>query len=360
MMSGDGYVVRVRPRLARLTSAQAVGLCEAAMRFGAGLIDVTNRANIQIRGVTEADWPALMAALEGFDLLDPDAETESRRNIVVAPDWVEGDDTHRLTLDLLARLHDLPALPPKMGFAIDAGPAPVLTAVSTDFRIERSADGRLMLRADGRDAGLPLDQGAEINCLIRLVEWFATSGGVKAGRMARHHVPLPDWAQGSATPAATGPCLRAGPHDLGPVHGLTFGQVRACDLLQAITTSDATALRVTPWRVLLLEGGANGPHEGLLSDHDSPLMRVDACPGAPFCPQASVETRQLAARLAPKVQGRLHVSGCAKGCARMAAAEAVVIGNAGRYDIAMNARAGDTPVLTGLTLGQTLDHFGAA
>ena len=112
--------------------------------------------------------------------------------------------------------------------------------------------------------------------------------------------------------------------------------------------------------MLLLEGGANGPHEGLLWDDGNSLMRIDACPGVPYCPQAGVETRDLAARLAPVVQGRLHVSGGAKGCARMAAADAVVIGRDGRNDIAMNARAGDTPVLTGLTVAQTLDHFGAA
>ena len=46
MMSGDGLVVRVRPRLARLSADQVQALCAAAMRHGAGLIDLTNRANL--------------------------------------------------------------------------------------------------------------------------------------------------------------------------------------------------------------------------------------------------------------------------------------------------------------------------
>mgnify|MGYP002856696220 FL=1 len=359
MMSGDGYVVRVRPRLARLTSAQATGLCEAAAQHGAGLIDVTNRANIQIRGVSEAAWPALMTDLEALGLLDTDADTETRRNIVVNPDWVAGDDTERLAIELIDRLAELPALPPKMGVAIDAGVGPILHETSADFRLERSALG-LILRADGHDLGLPLEPGQEIDALMRLAEWFIASGGAEVGRMARHAAPLPDWAQGTQAPATARPKPPPGAHPIGAVYGLGFGQVRAVDLMQAIRDSRADALRITPWRMLLLEEAEAGARAGLIGDANSPLMRVDACPGAPFCPQSSVETRALAAQLAPVVKGQLHVSGCAKGCARKARADTVVIGDHGRFNIALNACAGDDPVETGLTHTQILDYFGAA
>jgi precorrin-3B synthase len=360
MLSGDGYVVRVRPRLARLTTAQAQGLCEAAEAHGAGLIDLTNRANIQIRGVAETAWTGLIADLEHLDLLDPDAATETRRNIVVTPFWTDGDDTQRLANELMARLHDLPSLPPKMGFAIDAGTGPVLGGVSADFRIERGGSGALILRAEGRSTGTPLRPGAEIDTLIRLAHWFVDSSGPEAGRMVRHAAPLPDWANPTEAPAPAHLPLRPGRHPMGAAQGFAFGQVRARDLARALTDSGAAALRVTPWRVALLETGVPGPRNGLLWDADAPELRVDACPGAPFCPQASVETRDLARRLAPHVTGRLHVSGCAKGCARMTAADTVVIGQDGRYALAQNARAGDTPAQTGLSADQILAHFGAA
>ncbi len=205
MMSGDGYVVRVRPRLARLTAAQAVGLCEAAMRHGAGLIDVTNRANIQIRGVTEPAWPLLMAELETLDLLDPDAGVEARRNIVVAPDWAEGDNTQRITSELLARLHELPALPPKMGFAIDAGAGPMLAETSSDFRLERGVHGGLILRADGRAMGAPVPVGAEVDALIALAMWLLASDGAQAGRMARHSADLRIGRTGLSAPPRPAP-----------------------------------------------------------------------------------------------------------------------------------------------------------
>jgi precorrin-3B synthase len=52
MASGDGLIVRVRPLLARLTAAQALGLCKAALAHGSGLIDLTSRANLQLCGAT--------------------------------------------------------------------------------------------------------------------------------------------------------------------------------------------------------------------------------------------------------------------------------------------------------------------
>ena len=53
MQSGDGLVVRMRPRGGRLSAAQAAGIAELAERYGNGLIDLTSRANLQIRGVSE-------------------------------------------------------------------------------------------------------------------------------------------------------------------------------------------------------------------------------------------------------------------------------------------------------------------
>jgi len=358
MESGDGFVVRVRPRLARLEAAQALGLCAAAAEYGAGLIDLTNRANLQLRGVPEGALTGLRDALAGLDLLDPDIASEQRRNILLAPDWAPGDDSHRLALALLDRLGALPDLPPKMGFAIDAGPAPVLSGDPADFRIERGAGGGLILRADGRAAGCALEPGAEIDRLIELAHWFVQSGGPAAGRMARHTASLPDLAQGTPA-AAPRPALRPGPHPLGPARGLPFGQVAAGDLDRAIRASGAVALRLTPWRVLLLEGGQDGDWPGLVADPAAPGLRIDACAGAPLCPQASVATRDLARRLAPHVSGRLHVSGCAKGCARPGPADVVLTGRAGRFDLAFGARAGDTPVATGLTPGQIIQRFGA-
>lgn len=355
MAAGDGLLVRVRPRLGRLDARQLRALCEASLACGNGLIDATNRAGLQMRGVSEASWPGLMDRLVEAGLVDPDPERERRATLVLAPDWQADDDTHRIATDLLARLDDLPSLPGKVGYAIDAGAAPVLGSTPADFRIERGESGELILRADGRDAGVPLEQGREVDTLIALAEWFGASGGLAVGRVARHHAPLPDTLAGSERPAAAGEPVRPGTHPLGAAYGLPFGRIEAERMLSLLDTAAPPAMRLTPWRVLLFEGIAPRAVDGFASD--AAAITADACPGAPACPQASVATRPLALRLAPLVDGRLHVSGCSKGCAYTRPADVVLTGRGGRFDLAFEARAGDPPAATDLTPDQLLARF---
>jgi len=362
MLSGDGLLVRVKPRLCRLTGEQVRRLCAAAIEHGSGLIDVTSRANLQIRGVSEINWPPLQRELVALDLVDADAAMERRRNILVAPDWQEGDDTHRIAGDFEARLGELPGLPGKVGFVVDAGAGCALGSDAGDFRIERGTDGGLILRADGRPTGVAVLQGQEADALIALARWFVASGGAQAGRMARHGTALPEWAAGNVPPMATARPIQPEAWGLGAAFGLPFGRVEASVLAELVSRdSEPRALRFTPWRILLVEGGRSvGPTYGLVTDPADPLLHVDACPGTPHCLQASVETRDLARRLAPLIAGQLHVSGCAKGCACQRAADITLTGRDGRYDISLNALAGSPAIRPGLSLRQVLAHFGAA
>jgi precorrin-3B synthase len=354
MAAGDGLLVRVRPRLGRLTRAQTLGLGAAAEAQGNGQIDLTNRANLQIRGVRADSWAPLIATLCALGLVDSDPVIEARRALIVAPDWQTGDDTHRIARELTARLAELPALPGKFGFAIDTGVAPVLSDAPADIRIERGESGGVILRADGRATGAAASAGAAVDALIALAHWFVASGGVAAGRMARHGAPLPRWADQGDRPADAAPAGLASSHPLGAVHGIPFGRVEAATLARVVEPASVVAIRVTPWRRLIVEGGAAA------DAGDAAAIRADACVGAPACPQASVATRGIARRLAPHVVGHLHVSGCAKGCARALPAAVVLTGRDGRFDISFDARAGDPPALSGLDEAQILAHFGAS
>lgn len=356
MAAGDGLLVRVKPRRARLTRAQLLGLCEAAVAHGNGLIDLTSRGNLQIRGVAEAGWRRLVQRLIALDLVHADPEIEKRRNVLVAPDWRPGDDTHRIAGDLLAALDTVPILPGKMGFVIDAGPRPLLSDAPGDFRIERDGAGGLILRADGRTNGAPVAVGDEAAALVRLAHWFVETGGTASGRMARHVAPLPAWAAEHIAPAAPAGAIAPGRHPLGAALAVPFGQLDAAALAGAVV-GEVAGIRVTPWRTILAEG-VGLQVAGLIDDPADPLLRADACVGAPACPQAGVETRTLARALAPLVSGRLHVSGCAKGCARAQTADVVVTGRDGRYDLAFDARAGAPPSHPGLTPDTLLALFG--
>ena len=54
MASGDGLVVRIRPHGGRLSAAQAAGIAAAALAHGNGEIDLSARANLQLRGIAPA------------------------------------------------------------------------------------------------------------------------------------------------------------------------------------------------------------------------------------------------------------------------------------------------------------------
>ncbi|GGX95660.1 precorrin-3B synthase [Litchfieldella qijiaojingensis] len=377
MSTGDGLLVRVHPHLGRLTRVQMLALCDAAETFGSGLIELTSRANLQLRGVSEATWPGLMDVLVEHGLVDPDPHTERRPQLLLAPDWQAGDATHEAARLLLARLSEMPELPAKMGFAIDAGDAPVLGDVSADFRIERSASGTLqprasgglLVRADGHALGTPVDSiVAAVEHLVRLAHWFVDSGGRESGRMRRHQAPLPAWASESIRPAEAGARLALGEHSRGRVFGLPFGRAPASVLRAAIDPASLApeasgAVRVMPWRRLLVEGAENGDEAasvaGLLDDNRDPRLSMDVCPGAPHCEQASVETLGLALELAEclsgRVEGPVHVSGCAKGCARRQPAEVCLTGRSGRFDLIVSDRADGAPVATGLSEAEVVE-----
>lgn len=350
MMSGDGLIVRVRPRLGRLTRAQMLGLCDISQTHGNGIIDLTSRANLQLRGINEDQHEAVLDALHALTLLDNTPEAETKRNIVTTPIWQEGDLTTRLHAAILAALPNMPTLPAKMGITIDTGPRPILTDTSADFRFERSDSGGLILRADGAQAGKDITEQDAPQALNDLANWFIATNGPAVGRMARHlkTTPLPDTWQDSPA-ALTGDRIKPGPAFGGYIYGAPFGSIETKAMTALVHDSQATALRVTPWRSFLLEDAHLCDAHGFVTDADDPLLRVHACPGAPACASATVETRQIARDLAARYPGTLHISGCAKGCAHPRPAATTLVGRDGTFDLVEQGHPWDQPRQRGLS-----------
>lgn len=357
MATGDGLLVRVRPPLGELSRQQILALCEAAETFGSGLIELTSRANLQLRGVTDESWPTLMAFLVEHQLVSDDPEAERQPQLMLAPAWQEGDDTHTIARLLQTRGSELASMPGKVGIAIDAGNAPVLGDSAADFRIERSVEGSLIVRADGYARGTAVsDTEAAVEQLVHLTHWFVNTGGWASGRMRRHTAPLPYWAQADTAPAPPGEKLALGEYQEGMVVGLPFGRVAAETLREAISQTSARVVQVTPWRRLLLQDCDTLPAiDGLIRHNSDPRLAMDACPGAPYCEQASVATQPLAEKLSGWVEGTVHISGCAKGCARRAPADVCLVGQAGRFNVVVNGGTDSTPIKTGLTESEALD-----
>ena len=352
MQSGDGLVVRVRPFGGRLKAAQISGLAYLAERHGNGLIDATSRANLQIRGVSETSHRPLLDGLAQLMLLDPDGDTESRRNILVTPFWRERDETQALASELEEALAGSALeLPTKFGFAIDDGTSRVLAGDSADVRIERDVSGGLMVRADGARRGRSVARGEAVATALAVARWFVASGARDGrGRMAPHLAAgarLPEELRGEAEPAPIMAAARAGLYPQGAMIGVAFGQMPHMTLDQL----SGRALRMTPWRMVLSEGARNMPSaSGLITEAYDPALRVIACSGAPRCREAHADTRGLAAALAPNIggAGRLHVSGCGKGCAHSGAAAITLVATAQGFDLVRGGSTRDEPILRGL------------
>lgn len=347
MASGDGLVVRIRPWLGEVSVAQAEVLATMAEQFGTGVIELTSRANLQIRGVSEADHDALITALQSAGMLDQDPAQEGRRNLVMTPEWSPADFTHRLAENLLKVLPELPELPSKFGYVIDTSDAPWVSDAPGDIRLERGADDPLILVADGAARGLPVTEGTAMAALKEMVAWFVESGGREAGRMARHvsNTPLPDtWLTAARRREA-----RPSNSTFGAILGVPFGQVEAAALRRLIDGTELTALRVLPDRRLLAIGSLPLTAEGFCAP-DDPLLKMHACTGAPGCTQALGPTRAIARRLAQDVPHgeSLHISGCAKGCAFPRRADHTLVATHAGFDLVTNGAPWDAPTKRGL------------
>ncbi len=358
MLSGDGLVVRLRVPQGRLTPTKARGVAGLAARYGNGMLDLSNRGNLQLRGVNPARHEGLIEALRALALIDADERAERRRNIMVSPFWQAGDDTEFLSqaLSSAAQSHALPDVSAKFGYAVDAGPQPVLQADPADLRFERSVEGQLLLCIEGAPRGKPVTRATAVTEAIALAEWVRAQGVTRAARATAAGASLPAGFDCLRQTGQGAPAL--GVYPAGALVACAFGQMEA-ETLAAL--ADLGPLRLTPWRRVLIEGTTRLPElPGLITAADDPLLRVVACIGAPGCAQGRGETRALARRLAtvvPKGQ-RLHVSGCAKGCASPRSTDLTLTAIApGRYDLIKGGRADAAPDLRELTPTAVVSHF---
>ena len=358
MQSGDGLIVRVRPHAGAVALDEARALADLARRLGNGHIDLTRRANLQLRGLREAGLDELQAELGRLGLVDADAETEAVRNVMLAPLADVASDAHAIAVSLEKALADdrrLRDLPTKFGLLVDDGGAVSIAGERAD----------ICLRAVVGQVAVGLDTPAGTRWLGACAPGAAADVAVRAmhafldGAPHRRMRDLPEADQAKMR-AALMPMLAPLPpfevsdgRVLGLVDGVVgiavpFGRLEASQLLRLIdlaATSGAHELRLSPWRALyirvrdeaagrtLLQGAEA---IGLIVGGDDPVLRVEACPGAPDCEASSVDARGDARRLAAlavarRFTGSLHVSGCAKGCARSAPSGLVLVGEGGRY-----------------------------
>lgn len=396
METGDGYLVRLRIVNGELSFSQARAVAELSERFGNGLIDISARANLQLRGVTKAGLEGLWTRLADVGLLSADPAAESAP--IVTPSPLAGFDdsmvldTRSIVAALEARLMRdvaLRALPAKFGFLVDGVGVAPLTGIDADVGLHAfhtPGGPRFAVRLGGALAGsVAVDEAPD------------AAGRIGAAFLAlrldeRRMAPLVQRLRvtaiarraaigGDVEGVAPAPIDRRavlGVHALGTTSfvgaAADFGQLSARNLRRLADRAEAHGaadLRLTPWRALLAPGlEANAARAlagelgdcGFILDGDDPRLALAACSGKPACASAYDDVRVTALSLAPLLgdyRGVLHISGCRKGCAHNARAPLTFVAYAGGYDVVENGLARDEPSARGLSVAALAAYLGA-
>ncbi len=376
MPTGDGLLVRVKPPGGLLSSGAARLLAQAALRHGNGIIELTSRANLQIRGLTPSSAPRFAAAMVAAGLASADPGVERRRNVMALPlagyDPAAAADAGPLAAALEAMLAAEPALaalPAKFGFAVDGGGV---------LALSDSAD--ITIRTDGARHWIGLGE-AEAPCssnrTIDFVRDLARAAGARHMRelgtsafTAAGLLPAPRTAR-LASPLPVG--FVAYPHSTTGAFGLglPFGQADAAAFEAMAGLAErfcGGTLRTSPWRSMLL-GQVEARHapalfdaaaaNGLIADSKDRRLQMAACIGSAGCASGTVRARDDAAALASAGwTGFLHVSGCAKGCAHPGDTRHTLVGEGGSYGLVRDGRASGVPCVTGLSVAEAATHLG--
>ncbi len=398
MRSGDGLLVRIKPRAGTFSISALAAIADAAARFGSGEIDLTNRGNLQLRGVSDDSYDDAITALRAADLIDRSAAVEAVRNVVVDP--LSGIDPERQNVrDVAARFEDvladeprLWALPGKFGFSFSGNSEPAVAGRAADIMIAAMGEG-FDLCLDGvaefrcavtegdvidaarRLALVFLELAAKDPALRRMKDAVARFGAGRifelAGLQASSRTV--DAAIGSASAGM----LSRSDRVFGVGIGLPFGRITADQLLLLCQFAESAKLKdvfTSPQRILVFPVAERASAErvlqaadkiGLIVVPEDPRLQMDVCPGSPACGNATTDTRGDARRLVDALNGSLsgysvHVSGCEKGCARQSAADFTLIARAGRYDLISNGVPGDPTALANLDaddIGNAVSRF---
>lgn len=354
----DGGLARVRLPGGRIDADGLVALAEAADRWGNGVVEMTNRANLQIRGVrTDAAAglaDALLSAGLSFGVYG-----DRRRNVLMGPlcdldpDAVDYGPLLDPLLRALSSEPRLDALSDKFGLALDGGGAWPLTARRAAVIAQPGPEPSTAVVTCAWSPPRVLEQA---DLAIELAAIAATS---------INHSYRSIVVAGKAAPVA-GP-IGCGANWVGAMP--TLGRVDATTLVglaELARRHCSGTLRLTAWRsVLFPRPSEPGPliaglHRlGLVVDPNDPAAAVIACAGIAACTSALADVMGDARRVIEARRERgapvksIHFSGCNKCCAQCTPASITLIASEpGRYDIYRSGRV----VATGLSAPQTIEE----
>lgn len=357
----DGALARVRVPGGVLTVPQAEALADAARRLGDGDLHLTSRGNVQLRGLRDDCGAELAALLDAAGLL-PSHGHERVRNIVASP--LSGLDGRGVldvrpwlsALDALLCASDAAqALSGRFLFALDDGRGDV-AGLGADVTVRATAGGDALLGLGSAVEALRVSVADAPQAALLAAEAFLDvmrASGARVWRVSELDVApaellravrrrLAEAGIDSAQAQQNSPsetAERQGPPSgivgsalsvHAPLGRLTATQWRALIQTAARAPEGTGELRLTPWRGIVVpapdmngtdaaEALARLSTTGLVTDADSPWLRVGACIGRPGCVKSRADVRADAARSLTAASGSalpLYWSGCERRCGR--------------------------------------------
>lgn len=361
MPTGDGLLARLATQTAVPLGAWR-DLCAAADRYGNGIMEVSQRGNLQFRGLSTGSAPAFAAALEAIGLAG------EIRPSLHAPPLLGLEDTARPDLSrLVSSLRRALAvrdatrpLHPKLSIVVDGDGKLHLDGIAADVRLRMRDDSRVHVALAG-DAAASASLGwtepdQAIDVVMHILATLAAAGpGARARQLfeenAQHalRASLAHLLSAGPPPLARPPAQPIGTHALRDDRmalGIApaFGHASAAQLArlgEAAARSGALSIQPAPGRALLVIGlggdaaaalAASLGGDGFIVVPSDVRRSVIACAGAPACGAASLDTRRLAPAVARAAGSWLdgsvtiHLSGCSKGCAHPGVADLTLVG----------------------------------
>lgn len=377
----DGGICRIKLAGGILTAAQARVIAESAQRYASGILELTNRSNLQVRGVSKAHERELIEALLGADLGPAVSDADDVRNLMLSPaaglDPASVMDTRPLAAELLALLQhnrNLHALSAKFAIQLDGGERLNMLAHHHDLWLCAlpGTPGQLAFGLAGCPTDRPLGvvAAADARQLVEAVLLtFLQLAQPQHSRMRQlletttandflqriqtglpfHLLPAPtDWARptvAEGAPVGIYPQRQAGLNMVAA--SARLGRIDTGQLIGLAELAERhgdSSLRLTPWQGLLI---ANVPAAqaartlvalndlALLTD-DDPLTGLIACSGSAGCAKGLADTKADAQRLAAHLRHgsarpQVHLSGCPRSCAAAHVAPYTLLAIDGRH-----------------------------
>ncbi|SHF81629.1 precorrin-3B synthase [Streptoalloteichus hindustanus] len=400
--AADGGLARVRVPGGVVAAEQLRALAAVAAELGDGHLELTSRANIQLRGLGSGTEPRLAERIAAVGLL-PSRTHERVRNILASPlsgrDGVGAWDVAPLVADLDRELCARPELAELSGrflFTLDDGRGDV-AGLDGDVGALAVESGRAAMWLAGQDIGLRVPAAEVVAVMLAAASAFLAERAAQDSRawriteltdgVARVRDRLAtEFGHAQSTHAQSmhaqsmhaqsmhaqsgelAPSPVVSPHPHGPV-GLIEQQDGLVTLAvvvplgrlsaqQAEALADAALdgggeLRTTPWRGIVVRDlppaaarhwSSTMDSHGLVVDPASPWVGVSACAGRPGCGKAMADVRADASRwtrLAARATADglpVHWVGCGRRCGRPRGRVVEVVATGAGYEVTRDGR----------------------